>query len=89
MGRRRIPSLVAKLGDNVNVNVHIHHRPPSSTASWHLPFWRSGGEYELVVSPPWMIAFAMIAVGVVMLCWRRRRRRRYLEAMAAPACNIV
>ena len=77
--------LVAKLGEKVHVT--IKQSPPAtalhSTAKplampqWHLPYWSA--EYDFVVSPPWLIALAMIAVGMTILvvsaCATLRKRK--------------
>lgn len=70
---RKMP-LVAKLGENVEIAIHrspatttTASRVPaaSSSSPWHLPYW--SGEYGVVVSPPWLLALAMIALGLTIL----------------------
>ncbi len=73
----KIP-LVAKLGEKVEVKIYQSPATAShATSSWHLPFW--SGDYELVVSPPWVMALGMIALGLGILVWsgcRMLRRRK-------------
>lgn len=77
--------LAAKLGDNVEVAIVRPPTPapapyppaPAAVAAWHLPYW--SGDYEVVISPPWLIALAMIALGLAVLavsaCRSLRRRK--------------
>lgn len=72
--------LVAKVGENVELTIArppatAPHAPPASP--WHLPYW--SGDYEVVISPPWLIALAMIALGLTILvysaCKTLRKRK--------------
>ena len=70
---------------------------------WHLPYWSA--EYDFVVSPPWLIALAMIAVGMTILVVSSCRALGKRKGMVlgekkrttllphgpadVPSCNIV
>lgn len=86
--------LIAKLGENVEFAIHrtpattttttASPVPPaaSSSSPWHLPYW--SGEYGVVVSPPWLLALAMIALGLTILavsaCRTLGKRKRKVGA---------
>ena len=106
----RMP-LIAKLGEKVHVT--INQSPPATalhsttktlaSRRWHLPYWSA--EYDFVISPPWVIALAMIAVGMTILvvsaCRTLRKRKSMLlgekgrltllphTPVNVPSCNIV